>query len=61
MKFFEQMDEIEREAMLREAVAFNVSLEAMDESARLLLEEAARLRMQKVRATLKKAGDQTNE
>lgn len=61
MKYYEQMNEIEREIMLREAVAFNVSLEGMDESARILLEEAAHLRSKNIEYFNKKVTDQISE
>ena len=61
MKFFEEMEPIEREIMIREAAAFNVSLEGMDESAKILLEEAASLQAQKVKTTLQEADGQTAE
>lgn len=61
MKYYEQMNEIEREIMLREAVAFNVSLEGMDESARILLEEATHLRSKNIEYFNKKVTDQISE
>ena len=61
MKFYEQMDPIEREAMILRAAAFNVSLEGMEESKKRLLEEAQKVQSQKVHAILQEASDQTTE
>ncbi len=61
MKFFEQMDVDEREAMILRAAAFNMSLEGMEDSKNRLLEEAKRVQTKKDQAILQKVNSQTNE
>jgi hypothetical protein len=61
MKFFEQMDPVERETMIRKAVAFSVSLEGMDETAQAILQETVQEKSQKVLSTIEPKDDQTSE
>ncbi len=62
MKFYEQMDPVKREAMIRRAVAFNISLEGMDETAQEIMRETILLeKSPKVQATIEPTTNQTNE
>lgn len=61
MKFYEQMEPIEREAMIRNAVAFSVSLEGMDETALAILQETVEEQSQTILSTLEPSTVQTNE
>lgn len=60
MKFYEQMDSVEREDMLRKAVAFNVSLEGMDETAQAILHATIQQESEKILSTLTLSDDQTD-
>ncbi len=61
MKFFEEMDPVDRETMIRKAVAFNVSLEGMDETAQAILQETAQKESKKILTTVEPATDRTSE
>jgi len=59
MKFHEKMDSVEREDMFRKAVAFNVSLEGIEDTARANLQATIQQESEKILSTLAPANDQT--
>ncbi|MEW6236759.1 MAG: hypothetical protein AB1656_15350 [Candidatus Omnitrophota bacterium] len=60
MKFYEQMDPVEREEMIRKAVAFNVSLEGMEEAAQAILQVAIKQESETNLLTNSPASDHTD-
>jgi hypothetical protein len=61
MKFFEQMDTTERETMIRKAVAFNVSLEGMDQTAQAILQDVPQKKSKQSHVPIQPATYQTVE
>ena len=61
MKFFEQMDPVEREVMIRKAVAFNLSLEGMNDAAQAILQETVQENSKKIPATDEPVTDRTSK